>query len=134
MTKIQVTVVKGPVTVAYRQEEGKWYAIALEFDLVGIGKTREAAFNELRDIVNDYLIDCMAEKKPVEFFFPSEPDEWNVEDKEWYSVTALSAQPVRGRSRMPSSINMSQLHSFRNRIKQFDLIPQHNRAGACSLA
>jgi len=121
---IEITVLRGPVTVAYRKEGKKWYATALEFDLVGIGTTRAKAFKALQEIVNEYLSDCAEEKGPVEFLFPAEPKEWNNDDKEWFRLTAVILTPDRNRKAIPKVINLSDLHSLRKHIKSFDLIPE----------
>jgi len=121
---VNVTFLKGPVTVAYRKQGRKWYAIALEFDLVGIGPTRQKAFNELQAVFNDYLIGCAEEEGPVQFLFPAEPSEWNIEDKEWFRVTAIIVQPKKPRKEVPSVISLSDLHSLRGRIQSFGLVPE----------
>jgi hypothetical protein len=119
---ILVTCLRGPVTVAYRKKNRKWYATALEFDLVGIGRTREGAFEILQEMVNEYLTDCVKAEKVVDFIFPSEPDEWNIEDKDFFSVTAIISQPIRQRREIPNSLNLSQLRPFKKQIQRFQLM------------
>ena len=82
---IQITL-KGPVTVTYRQEGAEVYARALEFDLVGIGKTRKSALKELQEIFADYAEEVLNTKGKVRFFNPSDSEEWENPDKEYFSA------------------------------------------------
>jgi hypothetical protein len=83
---IEVFLLQGPVTVAYRREGRKWYATALQFDLVGAGRTQQAAFDELQRVVNTYLEEILETKGPVRLFNPSEPAEWESPHRESYHV------------------------------------------------
>jgi hypothetical protein len=83
---VDVTLLEGPLTIAFCKKGREWYARALEFDLVGTGSTRRKAFHEITDLVSEYITDCLNEKGPVQFEYPAEPSEWNVKDKESFRV------------------------------------------------
>lgn len=80
----------GPVTVAYRQENGWWYAIALEFSLTGNGKGREAAFEQLQELFEIYAKEVLFEThtKDVVFEFPAEKSDSALPDQERFLVFA----------------------------------------------
>ncbi len=118
------TLLKGPLTIAYEKEGAKWYATALEFDLVGIGSTRKKAGEEVKQLFREYLYGCLDEEGPVRFVFPAEASVWNSEDKEWYHVTVSLSLPKSSRKEIPRSLNLSELKSqFRNRIESIGLVP-----------
>jgi len=121
--KIEVLLLQGPVTVAYRREGRKWHATVLQFDLVGIGKTPQAAFNELQGVVNTYLQEILKTKGPVRLFNPSEPCEWESPRRESYHV-AIAAVKSGGARRVPRPVrNADDLRRLRNRIAGFNLVP-----------
>ena len=120
--RVEISVVKGRVTVSYRQEEGKWYATALEFDLVGSGNTRDAAFADLQQVVNCYIEEVIKAPGSVEFFNPSSREEWGAPDKEGYQVAIAIATVPRGR-RIPPIMEPGSLHRLRNRIAGISLVP-----------
>ena len=62
---MQVITLKGPITVTYREEGTEVYARALQFDLVGIGKTRKGALKELQEIFADYADWTFADSLPL---------------------------------------------------------------------
>ncbi len=77
----KIIALQGKTTIAYRQEEGEWYATALEFDIMGYGKTKAEARQLLHELMEIYLQDIaqlLSEGKRVKFFNPSEDDEWNA--------------------------------------------------------
>ena len=55
MPEMAVKLLKGPVSVAFSKRGRFHYATALEYDLVGIGSSRDKALSELQDVVNIYL-------------------------------------------------------------------------------
>jgi len=93
--RIQIRTLKGPINVTYREQDGKVYARALEFDLIGIGENRSESLRELQDIVGEYVYEVLNTKGKVRFFNPSIPEEWENTDKEPYLVTFVIAVPVK---------------------------------------
>ncbi len=78
--RVKRIVLQGDVTVAYRKEGSEWFATALEFDLLGYGRTRKAAFKLLQELIAEYMLEVahlVSEGKRVAFFNPSETAEWN---------------------------------------------------------
>jgi len=119
---VTISILKGPITVAYKKENGKWICTALEFDLCGVGDTREEAFELMRGCVNLYLKEIMDTEGRVQFFNPSEREEWAVPDKElWRVVVALKDE----KKTAPYEIeNLDELRKkFRNRFCSSNLIP-----------
>lgn len=117
-----ISVLGGPVTVAYRKRGRKWYCTALQFDLVGIGRTREDSFNQLRDVMNIYLADVLDADGPVEFFNLSERRDWATKDIETYSVVAIMARVRRKPLIPPVFRRIQDLRRYRNRVQSFDLL------------
>ena len=117
---LQVVTLKGPITVTYREEGADVYATALQFDLVGIGKTREAALNELQEIFSEYAEEVLNTKGKARFYNPSDPEEWENPDKEFFSVTfVLSGK--RGSSTATSVCNIRELHAVRRSVRTIQL-------------
>ena len=93
----QIVTLKGPITVTYREEGTEVYARALQFDLVGIGKNRRDALKELQEIFDDYAEEVLNTKGKVRFFNPSDSEEWENPDKEFFNVVFVrlfSRSPV----------------------------------------
>jgi len=120
---VEIKVLAGPVTVAYRKAGKRWYCTALEFDLLGIGDSRDKAFAELRSVVNTYLFDVLRAKGPVRFFNPSDAREWTCKNKKRFSVVAIMARPKPEKPLPPVVEDVDHLRPYRNRIKGFDLLP-----------
>jgi len=118
-----VITLRGPVTAAYRRSQGLWYCTALQFDIVGVGKTRDEAFGEMRDLFSDYVKEVLADSGPVRFFNPSEAQEWNVKKQETYSVTVVMARPEEQPSGRASLSDVGQLRPYRDAIQCIDLVP-----------
>ncbi|MCX5770188.1 MAG: hypothetical protein NTZ09_07950 [Candidatus Hydrogenedentes bacterium] len=119
---IQITTtLRGQVTVTYRTEGSDVYARALEFDLVGVGKSRESALRELQEIFSDYAEEILKTKGKVQFFNPSSPEEWENEDKQFFHVVfVLKAAPAKASS-MCSSIH--DVRKMRGSIRGVQLQP-----------
>jgi uridylate kinase len=116
-------VVGGRVTAAYRKEEGRWLCTALEFDILGIGETRQEAFAQMQELVNNYLLDCLMSRGPVDFLNPSEAEEGKTRDKERYHVAVILERAAPEQA-VPQVIeDFAALRRFRNRILGTDLIP-----------
>ena len=80
---IETVTLRGPVTVAYKRCREGFMCTALQFDILGIGRTKREAFQEMRDLVEEYLEEIVRSPEPVCFFNPSD-------------AAALQA-PARGR-------------------------------------
>lgn len=120
--EVELTALQGPVEVAYRRENDTWYCTALQFDIVGVAQSRDAAFHKMRELVNSYLHYVLDEDGPVEFFNPSEGAEWNSQDKERYQVTAVIAKTKKG-AEVPARVeSIEALRKLRNRIEAIDLL------------
>jgi len=92
---IEHITIKGPVSVAYTKADGEWYATALQFDIMGAGRTRDEAFQDLQKCVEIFLHSVLETSGNVAFFNPSEQEEWNNPDQEQYKigVTTRIAKP-----------------------------------------
>lgn len=91
MTSCQISIVGGPVSVAYKRHGRGWMAMALQFSLIGLGKTREKAFEELKGVLLTYLETVLEAKGPVRFFNPAEDEDWDTSDQEQYRIAAKGA-------------------------------------------
>jgi predicted RNase H-like HicB family nuclease len=119
--RLVLMAVRGMVSVSYREVEGEWHATALQFDLVGIGKTREKAFRQLRALVGTYLEAYAETKGKAQLFNWAEEEDRNNPDQKTYRVMALMVEKPRAKS--PVEIQPEQLWSYRHRIKNYDLTP-----------
>lgn len=120
---VTISTLKGPVTAAWRQEGGRWLCTALEFDIVGVGKSRQAAFAEMQQLLNAYLAHVMQSPGPVEFFHPSDAEEWETVDKEQFRV-AVAVAKTASKKPAPSVLpDLTALRRIRNRVRGVDLVP-----------
>ncbi len=119
---IVLRVLRGPIIVSYRQVGKKHYATALQFDLVGVGASRRKAFEELQGVVNAYLTEALKTDEPLEFFFPTEPEEWEQRDQEQYLVIAYLVKALEGAQTPDLVPCFEDLRPFRDRIRSFDLL------------
>ena len=120
---VDVTLLEGPLTIAFRKQGREWYARALQFDLAGIGSTRRKAFYEITQLVCEYITDCLNEKGPVQFEYPSDPTEWNVEDKESFRVTVSISLPEKSTRKVPRSVSIADLRRYRHNVESVGLVP-----------
>lgn len=120
MSKSPIIKMKGQITVAYRREGTKILSTALQFDLVGIGRTKQEAFKELRKIVKSYLLEVIKSDTPVEFFNPSDHKEWNARDIEYYDV---EVKIKKTRPLPKAKPDIRQLKPYQKQIRSFDLSP-----------
>jgi len=111
----------GNVTVGYYQENGTWYALARQFDLLGSGPTREAAFAQLKELVSDYVEECIT--WGVERFFnPTPDDEWRrasgrvTEYLVILSFTRYSSRQKALPQRLRTGDDLTELAPFRDRF------------------
>jgi len=123
LSQPHILVMEGPVTVEYQRKNKKWYCTALEFDLVGIGTSRQKAFNELQKVVNLYLMEAINSKGPIDFLIPTPQTERKGNDVEKYQV----AVQIRKQGRIPGIPVVIQdirsLRRKRDRICGLTLIP-----------
>ena len=122
-----IKIANGPITVTYRQVEGEWWCLSLEFDLLGTGATREEALTELKELVNEYLIHILKSKNKVVLFNPAEREEWDNPDKERFDVTAMVAAAM-GKFPASGCMSMDEVRPLRKSVRELDLMP----ACACS--
>jgi len=120
---IEILLLQGPVTVAYRQAGRKWYATALQFDLVGVGRSPHAAFNELQGVVTTYLEEILKTKGPVRLFNPSESGEWECARRESYHVAIAAVKTGKGVHAPATVRNADELRRLGRRIAGFNLVP-----------
>ena len=120
---IDMVTLHGPITVAYRRASRMWHCTALQFDIVGVGKTKGEAFAEMRDLLRDYLEEVLATDGPVRFFNPAESGEWNVRDQEYYNVALLvSGGEATPPNRAPLS-DIARLRGYRDAVQGIGLVP-----------
>ena len=81
-----LVVLQGYLTVAHRRRGREFCCTALQFDLVGFGRTKREAFDELRLLVEEYVENVIKAPGPVRFFNPSEADDWNAGQLEDFYV------------------------------------------------
>jgi hypothetical protein len=108
--------------VAYRQVEDEWYCTALQFDLLGIGRTREQAFAQLKELVNAYLTHVLQLKGKVALFNPSKREEWNAPIKEYYDVLVVIARTAKPVAET-RCLDLEEVRPVRRRVREFDLAP-----------
>lgn len=80
MAKTPTLKVGGPIRVAFKKDGDRWYAVALEFDIIGFGNTPERALNLLKELMGEYVEECIRnvlEHRRVGFFNPSDSQDWN---------------------------------------------------------
>jgi hypothetical protein len=120
----------GKITTSskFNNSTKKWYCTALEFDLVGIGKTEEEAFKELKVLLRYYLLEFVESTHSggkMDFFNPSEAENWNTGKKKEYGVT-LIVELAEEKERIPEFIPPKKLSKYYNRISGIDLIPVYS--------
>ncbi|HOE95269.1 MAG TPA: hypothetical protein PK847_01665 [Candidatus Sumerlaeota bacterium] len=98
---------EAPITVSCRLIEGDWHCTALQFDILGVGNTREAAFAQLRELVEAYLRHALASKHEVKLFNPAHREEWNNPGREFFDL-AIHVRSARTSGR-PSRLRLQEL-------------------------
>ncbi|NUM55092.1 MAG: hypothetical protein HUU46_15710 [Candidatus Hydrogenedentes bacterium] len=123
--ELDVQTLDGTVTVAYKKHGRDWHATALQFDLVGTGGTRETALRELQELFETYLSAVLETKGRVRFYNPSDAQDWEVKDKEYFRVVCIvSAESSHARSYpAPSLDDIDTLRRIKSRIKSVKLTP-----------
>ena len=127
MSKMSVTIqaLEGPVSVAYKRVGKEWHAIALQFDIVGTGKTKAEAFREMQGLFETYLSAVLKAPRPVRFYNPSAQADWQIPDKtHFHAVMVLSAtaKPIEPAQR-PSLDDLATLRPLRSKIQGIQLQP-----------
>lgn len=123
MKNIQIIpLADGPITVAFKKDGPYCLATALEFDIVGTGKTRTEALNQLQELVSVYLFEVLTTTGKRSLYNPSEQIEWEAEDKARYTVQMI-VRVTRHSGPTPSRPTLSQARPFRKNIEQFNLTP-----------
>jgi hypothetical protein len=121
--QVEVLLLQGTVTVAYRRQGRIWCATALEFDLVGAGKTPEAAFEELQGVLGCYFEEILKTKGRVRLFNPSEASEWESPRRELYQVAIAAIKSGRSRRTSLTIRNVDEFRRLRDRIAGINLVP-----------
>lgn len=121
--RVEICRLEGPVTVTYRTEGGRVYARALQFDLVGIGKTKEEALRELQELFSDYVEEFLYTKGRVQFSHPADAAEWDNPSKEFYAVILVFTHRAGARALPPSVSDPGRLRRLRGSIEAIQLQP-----------
>ena len=109
------------VTVAYKKEGEYFQARALEFDIVGTGKTRAKAFQDLKGLFSEYVLELLDSTGDIDFYFPADKEEWNTHEKEVYVVT-FEIGKIKGISPPPRIMTLAQMRPYPvASIKNIDL-------------
>lgn len=123
--ELDIQTVDGTVTVAYKKHGREWHATALQFDLVGTGRTREAALREPQELFESYLSAVLETKGRVRFYNPSDAQDWDAKDKEYFRVVCIvlaGTSHTRSLS-APSLDDIDTLRRIEPRIKSVKLTP-----------
>lgn len=101
---------QGNLTVGYHREGREWFATALQFDIMGYGRTKAKAFQLMQELVSEYLQEMarlIAEGEKVRFFNPSSAEDWDrmVELEEYHvRLTMAFNQAARPTALTPSGL------------------------------
>jgi hypothetical protein len=120
---MQIMTLRGPVTVTYRQEGTEVHARALQFDLVGIGKSRKSALKELQEIFADYAEEVLNTKGKVRFFNPSDSEEWENSDKQLFSIVFVLVRKASALELPSICDSIRDLRPMRDAVKTVQLQP-----------
>lgn len=116
---------QGNLTVGFRQIAGLWHANALQFDIVGTGRSKDAAFRQLQELVTEYLMGVIAEIKKgnkVAFFNPADSEEWNAARyREEFEVHFEVALPKAAAGALPPK--PPSIQKIKGRVRSVELIP-----------
>lgn len=129
MKHLRSVKLEGSIAVATRKVGKLFLCNALQFDLVGTGKTKIAAFTEMKELLEDYLVSLVediSEGHKVRFFNPAGDDEWNkAAQLEFYDITFI-VELVPKNGDLPDAVqvkNMAKLSPYWKAIKAIDLVP-----------
>jgi hypothetical protein len=121
-SQIVIRALEGPVTVASKKSGRKWHCTALQFDLVGIGKSRGEALEELKGVVNAYLCELLKAKGKVRVFNPSDAAEWECEDKREFTVS-VAIVGSKNPAEVPERLSFSKARRYSDRIQAVNMLP-----------
>ncbi len=107
----------GVVHITHRTKQGLHYCRLLECDLVGVGKTQDDAFRELREIFSDYLDEYMASGRKLRFHNPSDAQEWEIKDQHEFIVRVSSKERAED-----SSTCAVDMYDFRRSLHHANLV------------
>ena len=122
--RITVKLLQGLVNVSHRKSGKRWYSTALEFDIVGTGDSRKKSFAQLQELVSEYvfaIIDELDAGARVQFFNPSDAEEWNRGQVEQFEVTFILE--VDQRANISPTITPQKLGDLAGEIQSIDLVP-----------
>lgn len=80
---------QGPFNVAFRKDKQskEWHALALEFNLLGTGPTKNEALEDLQSIFFSYLCAVLDTRGRVQFHCPADPEDYdNAEEFAGFNV------------------------------------------------
>ena len=115
---------KGTVTVSFRRKNGLHMCTALEFSVIGFGKTKKKAFQEMLDLLGEYFVEVMNSDGPVAFYSPADAKEWNIKNQKHYNVKVTmknSRKDINLSKEMMSFIES--LRDYREDFSGIDLVP-----------
>lgn len=128
--KSAIILASGPVTVAVRRFRDYYTCTALQFDIVGTGKTKGAALRQLQELVGEYLlavIELVAQGKKIRFFNPSDAEEWNRAQELRDFKVSFALQTGNLADAPPADIrfdpNLRELARYKDSIESVELVP-----------
>lgn len=114
----------GPINIAYFKENKEWWAVALEFDILGSGKTRQAALSQLKELVNFYFLHTLKSEGNVSFYNPSDRELWDLPDKEKFDIlVCLQIEDQAAWGAGCKSLDLNEMRPFAGSVKEFALAP-----------
>ena len=122
--RITVKLLQGLVNVSHRKSGKRWYSTALEFDIVGTGDSRKKSFAQLQELVSEYvfaIVDELDAGARVQFFNPSDAEEWNRGQREQFEVTFVLE--VDQKADVSPTITPQKLGDLAGEIQSIDLVP-----------
>lgn len=119
-----IKLVQGLVNISHRKSGKRWYSTALEFDIVGTGDSRKKSFAQLQELVSEYvfaIVDELDAGARVQFFNPSDAEEWNRGQVEQFEVTFVLE--VDQKADVSPTITPQKLGDLAGEIQSIDLVP-----------
>lgn len=119
-----IKLIRGLVNVSHRKSGKRWYSTALELDIVGTGDSRKKSFAQLQELVSEYvfaIVDELDAGARVQFFNPSDAEEWNRGQVEQFEVTFILE--VDQRANISPTITPQKLGDLAGEIQSIDLVP-----------
>lgn len=120
---VEIKTLKGPISVTYKKDGAEIHARALQFDLIGVGRTRARALKELQEIFADYAEEVLNTRGKVRFFNPSNPDEWENPDKELFNVVFVLVRKGKPLPVSPMLDSIRDLRPIRDAVETIQLQP-----------